>query len=422
MQTTRTIDSSSSEGVLYLSLELAKVNWKLGITDGLNRRPRIREIAAGSAVQLEFEIRAAKAKFGLPKDAPVVTCYEAGRDGFWIHRWLTSLGIVNYVIDPASIEVNRRMRRVKTDVVDAERMVMALIRLQMGDRNACRAVNVPGPQDEDARQLHRELDCLTKERTAHINRIKGLLFAQGIRIEEINESFATWLLNLKTGDGQQQPCELQQRVLREFERLQLVARQMRGLEKNRAELYRRAMRAQQEQSQQEQQEQQDEQEQQEQQTPQPEIPTWLVIAEHLRVLRGIGEHASLMLSTELFAWRELQNRRQVAALAGLTPSPWQSGGTVDDEQGISKAGRGPLRCLLIEIAWGWIRFQPDSALTKWFMERFAKGNSRQRRIGIVALARKLLVALWKYVNQGLIPEGAQFTKKLNQFRYTRSLG
>jgi len=405
MQTAQVIDSSNNVGVLYLALELSKNTWKLGLTDGLSRQPRIREIAAGSVTQLEFEIRVAKGKFGLPEDARVITCYEAGRDGFWIHRWLTSLGIENFVIDSASIEVNRRHRRVKTDAVDAARMVMALIRLRLGDRDACRAVKVPGPQDEDARQLHRDLETLTSERTAHINRIKGLLFAQGVRVEEINESFAAWLPGVKTGDGLQLPAQLQQRVLREFERLQLVARQMRELEQQRAALYRRAMRAQQKHEQE-----------------QSELPTWLVIAEHLRALCGIGEHAAMVLATELFAWRQLQNRRQVAALAGLTPSPWQSGGTIDDEQGISKAGRSQLRCLLIEIAWGWIRFQPVSPLTKWFMDRFAKGNSRQRRIGIVAVARKLLVALWKYVSQGLIPDSAQLTKNLNQFRYTRSLG
>jgi transposase len=411
MQTARVTDSSIIVGVLYLALELSKKTWKLAFADGLNRPPRLVEIAAGSAVQLEFQIRVAKAKFGLPADAPVITCYEAGRDGFWIHRWLTSMGITNLVIDPASIEVNRRWRRVKTDAVDASRMVMALIRLQMGDRDACRAVNVPGPQDEAARELHRELDTLTPERTAHINRIKGLLFAQGIQLEEIHEGLPTWLEHVKTGDGRQLPLELKQRVLREFERLRLVVSQLRELEGERAALYRKAMRAQEKQEKQEKQEE-----------PQEDLPAWLVIAEHLRTLCGIGEHAAMVLATELFGWRQLQNRRQVAALAGLTPSPWQSGGTVDEEQGISKAGRSQLRSLLIEIAWGWIRFQPDSPLTGWFMVRFAKGNSRQRRIGIVAVARKLLVALWKYVSQGLIPDKAKLTKKLNQFRYTKSLG
>lgn len=399
MQTTRTNDSNSTTPVLYVSLELSKATWKLGLTDCMGRPPRLREVAAGSAVQLQHEIHAAKAKFGLPGDAPVVTCYEAGRDGFWIHRWLTSLGIENYVIDPTSIEVDRRKRRVKTDVVDAERMVKALVRYHLGDR-ALRPVRVPGPEDEDARQLHRDLEILTGERTAHINRLKSLLFAQGILAEKINEAFLSWLQGQKTGDGRVLPVQLKERVLREFERLQLVVRQMRQLEQQRAALYRKAMRAQET----------------------DVLPTWLRMADQLRDLCGIGDHASMTLGTELFGWRDFQNRRQVAAVSGLTPSPWQSGSSVNDEQGISKAGRSPLRCLLIEIAWGWIRFQPDSPLTKWFMDRFARGNSRQRRIGIVAVARKLLVALWKFVHQGLIPDGAKFTKKLNQFRYTTSLG
>jgi transposase len=403
MQTTQ-VNNSNNVAALHVSMELAKTKWKLGMTDGMAHRPRIREISAGSESQLMSEIRTAKKKFGLPEDAPVITCYEAGRDGFWIHRWLISLGIENYVIEPASIEVNRRKRRVKTDVVDAERMVMALIRLRLGDRDACRAVRVPGPMDEDARQLHRELECLTAERTEHINRIKGLLFTQGIVVEKLHESFAFWLPKQTTGDGRQIPTQLLQRVIREFERLQLIVRQMRELEKQRAGLYRKAMRV------------------MEKQETLEEIPAWLCIAEYLRALCGIGEHAAMVLATELFAWRELKNRKQVAALAGLTPSPWKSGGTIDDEQGISKAGRGPLRCLLIEIAWGWLMFQSDSPLTKWFKTKFANGNSRQRRIGIVAVARKLLVALWKYVSQGLVPEGAHFTKNLNQFRYTTFLG
>lgn len=397
MQTTRTSDSTLKTPVLYLALELSKDTWKVSMTDGLGRPPRLREVAAGNQYQLEAEVRMAKQRFQLPEDAPIISCYEAGRDGFWIHRWLLALGWDNRVIDPASIEVNRRKRRAKTDRLDAERMVMALIRFCQGDRHACRSVNVPGPEDEDARQLHRELECLTIERTCHINRIKGLLFAQGVRIEQLGKHFRECLSMAKTGDGRQLPTRLRERVLREFERLQVVVRQMRELEKQRAGLYRQAMRE------------------------EGEFPQWQKIAVHLRALCGIGDHGSLTLATELFGWRGLKNRRQVAALAGLTPSPWQSGSSVDDEQGITKAGRGALRSLLVEIAWGWLRFQPLSPLSIWFGKRFASGNSRQRRIGIVALARKLLVALWRYVNEGLVPDGARFTKDLNRFAYTPPL-
>jgi transposase len=397
MQTARVKDFNRNAKCLYVALELSRDTWKLSMTDGLGRPPRVCEVAAGNSHQLQSEIRNAKRRFGLPEDASVISCYEAGRDGFWIHRWLLSLGWTNVVIDPASIEVNRRKRRAKTDRLDAQRMVMALIRYWLGDRHACRAVNVPSPEDEDARQLHRELECLTGEKTSHINRIKSLLFAHGVRLEVIGKQLLTWLSSVKTGDGRQLPAQLEQRVRREFERLQVVVRQMRDLEKQRARLYRQAMRE------------------------QGEFPAWQKIAVHLRQLCGIGDHSAMTLATELFGWRELKNRREVAALAGLTPSPWQSGSSIDEEQGITKAGRGPLRCLLVEIAWGWLLFQPTSELTIWFMKRFASGNRRQRRVGIVALARKVLVALWKYANDGLIPEGARFTKELNSFRYTPAL-
>jgi transposase len=275
--------------------------------------------------------------------------------------------------------------------------VMALIRFHLGDRHACRAVTVPNHQDEDARQLQRELDDLTAERTSHISRIKGLLCLHGLRLKQIDKNFPQWLSAVKTGDGQPFPTQLRQRLLREFERLQLVVRQMRELEQQRAKLYRQALRE------------------------EGPLPRWQELANFLRHLNGIGDTAALTLATELFAWRDLQNRRQVAALAGLTPSAFQSGSSVDQEQGISKAGRGALRKLLVEIAWGWTFFQLDSELTHWFMRRFGHGNSRQRRIGIVALARKLLVALWKYVKGGEVPQGATFSKHLNHFRYTKAL-
>ena len=397
MQTTRTTDCNVIGSGLYVALELAKLTWKLSMTDGLGRPPRVREITAGDRFQLELEVRLAKQRFGLPDNAPIVSCYEAGRDGFWIHRWLLSLGWTNHVIDPASIEVNRRKRRAKTDRLDAQRMVMALIRWCQGDRHACRSVNVPDPKDEDARQLHRELECLTSERTSHINRIKGLLFSQGVRIEQIQKGFVQWLSTVKTGDGRELLKSLQERVLREFERLQVVVRQIRELEKQRATCYRQAMRE------------------------KGEFPQWQKIAVELRKLSGIGDHSAMTLATELFGWRELKNRRQVAALAGLTPSPWQSGGTINDEQGITKAGRSALRSLLVELAWGWLRFQPLSPLTGWFAKRFALGNSRQRWIGIVAVARKLLVALWRYIHEGKAPENVCYSKDPNRFSYTRAL-
>lgn len=398
MHTTHTTDCTVNSRALYVALELSKETWKVALTDGLGRVPRIREVKAGNWQELDAEVQMAKTRFELPADAPIISCYEAGRDGFWIHRWLLTLGWRNHIVDPASIEVNRRKRRAKTDMLDANRIVMALIRFSLGDRHACRMVNTPLPEDEDARHLCRELDGLTAERTSHINRIKGLLFAQGVRIEQIGRNFLEWLSVVRTGDNRPLLPGLRERVGREFERLQLVVRQMRHLEQQRARLFRQALRE------------------------QGEFPRWQQMAVLLRSLCGIGAHSAMTLATELFGWRDLKNRREVAALAGLTPSPWQSGSSVDEEQGISKAGRGPLRSLLVEIAWGWIQFQTFTPLSTWFITRFANGNSRQRRIGIVALARKLLVALWKFVRDGEIPAEAKFTKDQSYFAYTPSLG
>jgi transposase len=382
---------------LYVAFELSKETWKLAFADGLNRAPRIRDVPAATMEQLEAEVRRAQVLFGLPDDCPIVSGYEVGRDGFWLHRLLVAKGWNNSVIDPASIKVNRRKRRAKTDRLDAAAIVKALIQYQWGDRDACRVVNVPTPEDEDERQLHRELEALTPERTRHINRIKGLLIAQGFHYEVITADFATWLSTVQKENGKHMGPRLAARLVREFERLQLVVRQIRTLEREIAELLRRAAR-------------------------EPKgIPKWLQIADQLHDLSGLGSIGSITLSTELFSWRQFRNRRQLAAVAGLTPSPWESGSSVNEEQGISKAGRSPLRSLMVELAWGWILFQPESALTKWFRERFAEGNSVHRRTGIVALARKLLVALWRYVNEGLVPEGARFKKNPLHFNYTPSL-
>lgn len=397
MQTTREGNFNQNSRVLYVAFELSNETWKLALSDGLNRAPRIRDIPAGNQEQLEAEVRTAQARFGLPADCPIVSGYEVGRDGFWIHRWLVANGWKNSVIDPASIKVNRRKRRAKTDRLDAAAIVKALIQYEWGDRDACRVVNVPTPESEDERQLHRELESLTPERTQHINRIKGLLIAQGFRCETIQADFETWLSTVQKENGKKVGPRLAARLVREFERLQVVVRQIRTLEKEIAELLRRAARE------------------------QDGIPKWLRIADQLHDLSGIGMIGSITLSTELFSWREFSNRRQLAAVAGLTPSPWESGSSVNEEQGISKAGRSPLRSLMVELAWGWIQFQPESALTKWFMERFAAGNSVHRRTGIVALARKLLVALWRYVNEGLVPEGALFKKNPLRFNYTPPL-
>jgi transposase len=321
------------------------------------------------------EIAKAKRRFGLPADAAVVSCYEAGRDGFWLHRFLTAQGIGNVIVDASSIEVNRRARRAKTDRLDATKLVAMLVRYQAGERKLWSVVRVPSRADEDARQLHRELLALKRERTKHVNEVRGLLANQGLAVAKVDEALLEQLPQLRCWDGTALAADLQARLRRTLARWALVQRQIGELES----LRQRRLR--------------------DDATPHVEP------MRRLLELRGVGLNGSWLAVHEVFAWRAIQNRRQLASLAGLTPTPYQSGGS-GKEQGISKAGNKRLRWMLVELAWQWLRWQPDSALAQWYQRRFGAGGSRQRKIGIVALARKLLVALWKYLAHGEVPAGA----------------
>jgi len=384
-----------------MAIELSESSWKLGFADQRGRKPRLRSLRPGDFEGLQKEIAAAKRVFGLDADCPVVSCYEAGRDGFWVHRCLVSMDIESYVVEPASIEVNRRMRRAKTDRIDVQMIVNALVRYKAGDTLACRMIRIPDPEAEDARHLNRELKTLKNERTSHINRIKGLLAAQGIKDVPIDSALPERLEHLRTADGRPLLPELRGRILRECTRLALVVEQIRELQMQQAEMLRAAAK------------------QLAEGSAESNSPRHAEIAVHLLNLSGIGPVTAMTLATEVFAWRDIKNRRQLAALVGLVPTPYSSG-SEEKEQGISKSGRPDLRSLLVEIAWGWLTHQRDSALTKWFIERYGTGSKRSRKVGIVALARKLLVALGKYVRDGVIPEGARLSKTL-MFRYMPTL-
>lgn len=358
-----------SEAELYMSMELSSKTWKLAFTAG--QKVRRVNVPAGAREALRVQVATAKAKLGLPADAPVRSCYEAGRDGFWIHRWLLTEGIQNLVVDPSSIEVNRRQRRAKTDRLDAEKMVVMLLRYyQLGERALWKVVRVPSESDEDARRADRELGRLKKERSAHISRMKSLLATQGVR-----GRYTADPRTLRDWKGAPLGSGLAAELCREQERLAGINGQIRGLEKAQVE----ALKA-------------------------PGAKAEQIAAKLYRVC-SVGEVSAWTLSHEFFAWRDFGNVRQVGALAGLTGTPYNSGGSVR-EQGISKAGSRRVRALAIELAWSWLRYQPESELSKWFAERFASGGSRMRRIGIVALARKLLVALWKYLEHDVVPAGA----------------
>jgi transposase len=365
--------------VLYLALELSWTTWKLAFTVGAGQKPRLRSIPARDTAALMGEIRAARRRFGLPEEAPVISCYEAGRDGFWLHRYLERHRVENLVVDAASIEVNRRRRRAKSDNLDAAKLVAMLIRWHLGERKLWGIVRVPTADDEDRRQLHRELIALKAQRTEHTNRIKGLLAGLGLGAL-IDAEFLERLDGLRQWDGTELPGGLRQRILREYERWRLVGRQIHDLEAERTRQIR------------------------DPKTPQGEQVRLLL------KLKGIGENTAWLLVREFFGWRGIRNRRELASLAGLTPTPYDSG-EVRREQGISKAGNRRVRWMMIELAWGWLRYQPASELSLWYQQRFAAGNTRLRKVGIVALARKLLVALWKYLETGEVPAGAELLEK-----------
>jgi transposase len=374
-QETLRIKDIIKEAVLYIAFELSNSKWKLAFSDG--SKIRYKTITAANLAQLQVEIDLAKRKFKMVEDVRVVSCYEAGRDGFWIHRYLESQGIENLVLDSASLEVNRRKRRAKTDRIDVGKLLRMLLRYWGGEKKVWSVVRVPSEQDEDARHLHRSLESLKDERTMHRNRIKGLLVQQGIKVSNPSQKrFLELLETLRTWNGQAVPPELKAQVVREYERLQVVEGQIKALEKEKQERLNN-----------------------------PDTDSLKKVAK-LATLYGIGSVSSWTFVMEFFGWRQFQNRREVGGLAGLTPTPYDSG-EILREQGISKAGNQRVRALAVEIAWAWLRFQPQSNLSQWYMKRYANGGKRMRRIGIVAMARRLLIDLWRYLEYDKIPEGAR---------------
>lgn len=356
---------------LFVAFELGSTRWKLACAVTHGRAPRLRSVRAGHLATVWQEIAKAKTHFGLDAGAPVRSCYEAGRDGFWLDRALLAQGITNVVVDAASIAVDRRKRRAKTDRLDARALVTQLMNAVAGDRRGWREVHVPSVEAEADRQLPREWDAVLEDRKRLRNRIQGLLVTQGVHLL-LTRGFAQRLEQARVWDGTALPAALVARLTRDWTQLQHVEARLTAL--------RRARRA------------------RSRATDRVGMQT-----RQLQTLRAVGDSA-LTLTTELFAWRAFRNGRQLGALVGLTPTPFRSDQTVR-ELGISGNGNRRLRALTVELAWGWIRWQPHSALSRWFATRFGT-HGRARRIGIVAVARKLLIALWRYLEHGVIPEGA----------------
>jgi transposase len=366
--------TTTKTATLFIALELGQDKWLLACATQAAQKPCFRSLPARDLTKLGDEIAKAKQRFGLPADAPVCTCYEAGRDGFWLHRALTSRGIDNVVVDSGAIEVNRRHKRAKTDPIDAAKLVNLLCRYHGGERKVWSVVNVPAVADEDRRQLHRGLKDLQRQQTACSNRIKGLLASQGLDAP-VDANFRTTLAQLRDWADQPVPAGLRERVLQEFAVWEALHRQVRDAA--------------------------NEQERRLREGKEP----YLDQVRRLLGLKAVGVRSAWVLVTELFAWRDVKNGKELGALVGLTPTPYDSGQS-EREQGISKAGNKHVRSLIVELAWLWLRWQPGSALSQWYERRFGSGNKRSRKIGIVALARKLLIALWRYLVQGEVPEGA----------------
>jgi len=377
--TASTIESTASARVLLLAFELGETGWLLGFSPGFGEKVLRRKIASRDTAALMREIAKAKTHLRLGDEVAVRSCYEAGRDGFWLHRFLEMQGIDNAVIDSASIEVNRRKRRAKTDRLDVVGLLDLLARHWAGSHKPpFSIVSVPSPADEDLRHLGRELKLVKKDRTRISNRIKGLLANVGLVLNG-RRDMKGQIERLRLWNGESLPQHLNARLLRYAADYELHSVRIRELEQERRALLRS------------------------EQAGASIAKVWRMLE-----LKGVGIETAWCYGMEFFGWRDFANRRQVGSLAGLTPTPHDSG-TQERERGIGKDGSRWVRGVAIEQAWAWLRFQPESALSQWYQSRFGGGSKRMRKIGIVALARKLLIALWRFVEFGELPEGAVTT-------------
>lgn len=373
-------EAARDRAVVFVAMELSKTSWLLAARASPSGKTSSHRLNGGDVAGLLALLRRLQAREQREggHDVEVILGYEAGYDGFWLQRRLAAEGITCWVMDPGSLQVDRRARRAKTDRLDAAMLLRALMAWWRGDRAVCSMVQVPSVEREDARRTHRERQRLIAERVQHVNRIKGLLATQGIYdVQPLRRDRWERLDELRTGDGRELPPRLRREIEREFKRLELVLEQIEATEAERDAAVA---------------------------VPAADDADAAKVVQ-LAKLGGIGTELATVLVREALH-RSFTNRREVAASAGLTPSPYASGERHRD-QGISKAGNPLLRKAMVELAWLWLRYQPDSALARWFTERVGTVRGRMRKITAVALARKLLVALWRYVRTGLVPEGAR---------------
>lgn len=368
-------------GAIFVSLELSRATWLVtSLSPGAGEKMSRHSVRGGDLAGLleRFASLRERAMARTGTLFPLVVVQEAGLDGFWLHRTLEREGIESHVVDAASVATSRRRRRAKTDRIDGESLVRTLLAYKRGEPRVCAMVRVPTPEEEDRRRLCRELKSLIGERVRHANRVRGVLFTQGIADYDPRRPDRRVRLDaLRTGDDRPLPRHLKAMITRELDLLDLLDVQIDRVRAERDALV----------------------------TAEAEAGPGRAIMASLLKLKGIGPgFAGVLWSEGLF--RSFDNRRQLAAYAGLAPTPWQSG-SVNHEQGVSKAGNPRLRAILVEMSWLWLRHQPGSALARWYHDRVRRSGGRMKKVAIVALARKLLVALWKYVTAGVIIEGAE---------------
>jgi transposase len=370
--------TANQYGTIFVAIELSQKKWLVTLHSPDQDKMSRHNLEGGNHAELlaligRLRDRAARALGGVPA---VASCYEAGYDGFWLHRLLLAAGITNYVFDPASIAVDQRARRVKTDRIDGERMLRTLMAYLRGEPRVVRIVRVPSAEQEDARRASRERDRLVKEQTGHTNRIKALLRLWGLAVgNPRRRDWLNWLATQRDWQGQAVPSQMLSEIRHEHARLMLVRERLDALAKEATAA-----------------------------DPTPAVAQITERSELLLRLKCLGPAFATTLTHEVF-YKNFRNRREVGSYFGLTPSPWQSGG-IDRDQGISKAGNPRARCAAIELAWLWLRHQPDSKLTLEYRKRTLDAGKRIKRVAIVALARKLMVALWRYLTTGLVPDGA----------------
>jgi transposase len=377
--------SGPSPATLYVAIELSRSSWLAAVLVQGTQRPSRHKLDAGDVDGLLALIARARGTA-----THVCSCYEAGYEGFWLHRRLLAAGVESHIVDPSSLQVDRRARRKKTDAIDVETILRALVGWDRGERGLCAMVRVPDVAAEDARRTSRERERLVKEQTGHLNRIRGLLATMGIYdFNPRRTNRLVMLPTLVTGDGRKLPERLTVEIRREIERLQLVERQITELERDRDPPAPRGR----------------PRKDAVPPTPDPASPSGRIA--HLRQLRGVGPETAGVLQSEVF-YRSFGNRRELTAYCGLDPTPFASGAT-HREQGISKAGNRRARHAAVELAWLWLKWQPDTALARWFQARVGVATGRVKRVMIVALARKLLIALWRFLECGVVPDGAILT-------------